>query len=1352
MPGERIKRALADESVRETLPGESLQPGQRTPQDLSTSLAVDPSWKSGYLNLEVFDSLAKISDTIHDTRRNSIYQDFRVNEQEEMNDLVLGNFLKEQKTEQETTAYTADQLSNISTKWDQVKNAASLTGKYQTTALNSFMKDVDKLIQFHRDKGDFIIAANLENYKQRFYSDEYKSALTSDIKLEEDKTTKSITALGDTTANSVWLDRNMQPLDSVHAAVNNMFNISLLSSSTVTNIKDQELFQENYSKLYRASAGRILADDALDTEEKLTAFNLLIQDAAPLKTFTGVRPATKLEQQLIEQGVSPDDKDGQIKLLRNSAGEPVQDSEGRPLMQETWTATLTDDDRNYILDLMGKVDRSNELLGYELTFDHFKQSVNYNDISSGKSIFEIPYFANGSSRSRVSADCEMANNTIIKAIASSKTGSAQESWAKRRDMVYDVFARGNVTEWIQRLHTSGADEATIANVLASYATHINNRIGNKAGVQSLDNKDAHLVIETEAGAINLNLPDNMVTDPFANGSYLQKLSKELKTEAEYIKSHPGCTALLNQRVAYQKGRAMDHSSASFLLNTDAQGNTFVNPNNTQIFKNDLQNTKQQAMGVTHDTHSAIGVTKEITNRYASEYSNPSLTGAQKTRLAEAFAGAQGNDGTIVNSSYFVNESSQSKEARINAGEFFLLKNAPTHTYVKDLLVEYKSKGGDPSFLPANMGHIQNRGDVKLDGLSAGNLREDLNKMYKKCGVPHEYWDVADRLVMDIIGAKATNPSIKDKTVHRSEIEAILNGNFAATKDGKVGSFKFEPQFTLTQGDKGTFNTQEGFIANQQIFTKAMNKSSYAHGYNMKPVVGGVTILRPDGTTVSVRMADGTTKPFVIYSANPAGVDPAKAMKHKVTLASLVPTLTELSDLSKNPALKAEIAKMPGLNASVDDIQKAAIQALSTLYTPEAQAAYINYMEHPNQYGSLPQITNTKAMAILAGDGPLALRLAGGVTSFDALSSSLKGTSEEAKNRMKALNFLEGYRTNPTKINSIGRVSGGASYNIKKGSVFMKDSLGRSLIRTNSDAHHGDYAIDLAFQGNPENAHYGSFTRGVVAYVGPGTGFGNHVVAIYDKANNFMYIYGHNSRALCKVGSPVQPGTEIAVVGSEGHSTGPHIHFEGRPWPAGKPFTWATWAAQKKTNIREWPITKAATQGAAKPRDAAQESGQAVQVAKGYLNKNYHNPNLISSKGILFVSKSPVKLSKEDASLVHPGSAFDNNDVIKTTNARVSYAAFMKDKVFTGQINADTMAVIGAYDTNFAFVFTPYMNRFLPAEQKGLIYENGKKRKYTARQLMTAGKAGKLPSRAYGYWTPANEAAYASLKNKYESFK
>ena len=95
------------------------------------------------------------------------------------------------------------------------------------------------------------------------------------------------------------------------------------------------MFQENYSKLYRASAGRILADDALDTEEKLTAFNLLIQDAAPLKTFTGVRPATKLEQQLIEQGVSPDDKDGQIKLLRNSAGDPVQDSEGRPLMQET---------------------------------------------------------------------------------------------------------------------------------------------------------------------------------------------------------------------------------------------------------------------------------------------------------------------------------------------------------------------------------------------------------------------------------------------------------------------------------------------------------------------------------------------------------------------------------------------------------------------------------------------------------------------------------------------------------------------------------------------------------------------------------------------------------------------------------------------------------------------------------------------------------------------------------------------------------------------------------------------------------------------------------------------------------
>lgn len=65
--------------------------------------------------------------------------------------------------------------------------------------------------------------------------------------------------------------------------------------------------------------------------------------------------------------------------------------------------------------------------------------------------------------------------------------------------------------------------------------------------------------------------------------------------------------------------------------------------------------------------------------------------------------------------------------------------------------------------------------------------------------------------------------------------------------------------------------------------------------------------------------------------------------------------------------------------------------------------------------------------------------------------------------------------------------------------------------------------------------------GMVVHSGWEAGYGKSVVI--DHGNGLQTRYGHCSRLLAKEGDVVRKGGEIALVGSTGHSTGPHLHFE-----------------------------------------------------------------------------------------------------------------------------------------------------------------------------------------------------------------
>jgi len=83
-------------------------------------------------------------------------------------------------------------------------------------------------------------------------------------------------------------------------------------------------------------------------------------------------------------------------------------------------------------------------------------------------------------------------------------------------------------------------------------------------------------------------------------------------------------------------------------------------------------------------------------------------------------------------------------------------------------------------------------------------------------------------------------------------------------------------------------------------------------------------------------------------------------------------------------------------------------------------------------------------------------------------------------------------------------------------------------------------IDIAAEtGTPVRAP----AQGTVVYSSYREGYGKCVVI--NHGYGISTLFGHNSKLYATVGAKVRRGETIAEVGSTGHSTGPHLHFEIR---------------------------------------------------------------------------------------------------------------------------------------------------------------------------------------------------------------
>ena len=114
----------------------------------------------------------------------------------------------------------------------------------------------------------------------------------------------------------------------------------------------------------------------------------------------------------------------------------------------------------------------------------------------------------------------------------------------------------------------------------------------------------------------------------------------------------------------------------------------------------------------------------------------------------------------------------------------------------------------------------------------------------------------------------------------------------------------------------------------------------------------------------------------------------------------------------------------------------------------------------------------------------------------------------------------------------------------QGRVTSSPGIRRDPIDGTMRNHQG---VDIAV---PTGTPVRPVSPGVIVYSGTRPGYGNMVVV--EHGDGMLTLYANNSSNLSGIGEQVTGGTTIALSGSTGRSTGPHLHFEA--WKDGTNLT------------------------------------------------------------------------------------------------------------------------------------------------------------------------------------------------------
>ncbi|MFQ3574233.1 MAG: M23 family metallopeptidase [Thermodesulfovibrionales bacterium] len=170
----------------------------------------------------------------------------------------------------------------------------------------------------------------------------------------------------------------------------------------------------------------------------------------------------------------------------------------------------------------------------------------------------------------------------------------------------------------------------------------------------------------------------------------------------------------------------------------------------------------------------------------------------------------------------------------------------------------------------------------------------------------------------------------------------------------------------------------------------------------------------------------------------------------------------------------------------------------------------------------------------------------GVGEFLTRRERLKETKGEIDNKGIAPNSLQKVDSDPEEKNSIQNENISARDYLNapvrlqmpvQGTITSKYGIRRDPFDGTKKRHYG---IDIATR---ENTEIRASAAGKVVYSAEAGSYGRVVIIEHD--NGISTLYAHNSKNLVSRGDHVKAGQVIALSGSSGRSTGPHLHFEVR---------------------------------------------------------------------------------------------------------------------------------------------------------------------------------------------------------------